>query len=352
MASPSTWSTALRLCSSNSTRRRPLSLQLLPTTSSTTNTSSVRWASIAPYVITQYTCYSPPPPPMTLEQVKQHQKRKQQSLLEEQMTLEQSQRMRQQLELQLELAKHRNAILEQQQLLQKQQEQQHKQRLEEEQVRRRDQEVSSTSTTTSTEKQQHKESQVQAKNTDPSCPTDQEQTQAQRRPQYVATQHRSIFGYRGPEHRMTMSTTASTDALIEEEHKHIDQVVVPVRIPFMITAENRVRLTMLDYTPKQIDAMTPEQAHAILARETVSRECKAKAEAEAETFSEETREESRKVLSPTETNKRIDLEHGQHHALQKLNAMASSVVRTTLSSHRDDHDTRLPVVPSPPPSTA
>ncbi|KAG0251956.1 hypothetical protein BG011_007296 [Mortierella polycephala] len=276
---------------------------------------------------------------MTLEQVRQHQKRKQQSLLEEQMTLEQSQRMRQQHELQLELAKHRNAILEQQQ--------QHKQQLEEQQVRRPNQEVLSTST--STEKQQHKESKVQVENVDPSCPVDQEQTQAQRRPRYVATRHRSMFGYRGPEHRMTMSTTASTDALTEEEHKHAEQLATPVRIPFMITAQNRVRLTMLDYTPKQIDAMTPEQAHAILARGTVSKECKT----ETKTFSEETREESRRALSPTEMNKSIDLEHGRHRALQKLNAMTpSAVVRTTRSSHRDDHGTRLSAAPSSPPSTA
>ncbi|KAF9108370.1 hypothetical protein BGX29_000623, partial [Mortierella sp. GBA35] len=52
---------------------------------------------------------------MTLEQALEAQQHKAMSLLEEQIKLEQSQRMRQQSELQLELARHRNAILERQQ---------------------------------------------------------------------------------------------------------------------------------------------------------------------------------------------------------------------------------------------
>ncbi|KAF9949489.1 hypothetical protein BGZ72_008755 [Mortierella alpina] len=154
---------------------------------------------------------------MTLEQLGQVQQRKQQSLLEEQIQLEQTQRMRQQRELQLELAKHRNAILEQQ----------HQQQL----LRRREH-----------------EKQLQEQQ--------QENKQA----------HRSMFGYRGPEHRMALSTTSEAATTLAEDD--VDETlrsgVTSVQIPFMIPAESRVQLAMMDYTPKQIDAMTPEEAQAIL----------------------------------------------------------------------------------------
>jgi hypothetical protein len=77
---------------------------------------------------------------------------------------------------------------------------------------------------------------------------------------HVPLHRRSMFGYRGPEQHPSHSLL-TTDMNGKEEQ--IKQSTTH-RVPFMITAENRVRLTMLDYTPKQIDAMTPAQAHAIL----------------------------------------------------------------------------------------
>ncbi|KAF8984997.1 hypothetical protein BGZ52_011720 [Haplosporangium bisporale] len=94
-----------------SSSRRPLSCLLTKTHKPSSSLSGVRCASIVPYTIT---ATGPPAPPMTLEQVAQLQQRKQQTLLEEQIQREKSQRARQQQELWLQLAKNRNRILEQQ----------------------------------------------------------------------------------------------------------------------------------------------------------------------------------------------------------------------------------------------
>ncbi|KAG0330140.1 hypothetical protein BGZ99_008003 [Dissophora globulifera] len=183
---------------------------------------------------------------MTLEQVQQHVHRKQQSLLEEQVQQEQQQRMRQQRELQLELAKHRNAILARQTKEDEQQQKQHQQT-----AQRRDQDVNrvdnaaaetvkATAATTV-----ESSANVEVQDREPSRP-------------FVATRHRSVFGYRGPEQ-------SGQNAVEPELQEPVATITMESRrVLFMITAENRVRLALLDYTPKQIDAMTPAQALAIL----------------------------------------------------------------------------------------
>ncbi|KAF9575023.1 hypothetical protein EC968_004520 [Mortierella alpina] len=178
---------------------------------------------------------------MTLEQVAQIQQRKQQSLLEEQIQLEQSQRMRQQRELQLELAKHRNAILEQQ----------HKQQL----LRRKEHELQLQ------EQQQQQEQENKQRSADSVPCNDTAADDSVRHPTktpphaYVATRHRSMFGYRGPEQRML--TDEDVDGSMQPDRSS-------AQLPFLLAAESRVRLAMMDYTPKQIDAMTPEEAQVIL----------------------------------------------------------------------------------------
>ena len=184
---------------------------------------------------------------MTLEQLGQVQQRKQQSLLEEQIQLEQTQRMRQQRELQLELAKHRNAILEQQ----------HQQQL----LRRREHEKQLQ------EQQQENKQAVEQVPCNFSAADDKvhHPTKTPLHP-YVATEHRTMFGYRGPEHKMALSTTSEAATTLAEDDvaETLRSGVTSVQIPFMIPAESRVQLAMMDYTPKQIDAMTPEEAQAIL----------------------------------------------------------------------------------------
>ncbi|KAF9939195.1 hypothetical protein BGZ67_009776 [Mortierella alpina] len=186
---------------------------------------------------------------MTLEQLDQVQQHKQQSLLEEQIQLEQSQRMRQQRELQLELAKHRNAILEQQHKQQLLRRREHEQQLQEQQ-------------------QENKQRPAEQGPCNDTAAGDSVRHPTKTPPHpYVATQRRSMFGYRGPEHRMALSTTSEAVAatLAEEDvDETMQSDVTSVRVPFLMAAESRVRLAMMDYTPKQIDAMTPEEAQAIL----------------------------------------------------------------------------------------
>jgi len=211
--------------------------------------------------VNEHAYYSPPPPPMTLVQVQQHQQRKQQSLLEEQVQLEQRQRMRQQRELQLELAKHRNAILEQQQqqnqLAQVRQKEQEQQQQQQESERKAAEKLAA-------EGLERKDLSAAVQ---PELATQHDTTadETRTRPQFVATRHRSMFGYRGPEQKMEQGNELKEKNRKEEEDNEEEQVSTkPSRIPFMITAESRVRLALLDYTPKQIDAMTPQQAQAIL----------------------------------------------------------------------------------------
>ncbi|KAF8927946.1 hypothetical protein BGZ58_009997 [Dissophora ornata] len=196
---------------------------------------------------------------MTLEQVQQHQQRKQQSLLEEQVQLEQHQRMRQQRELQLELAKHRNAILEQQQqqnlLAQVQRKEQEEEQEQEQQQQENERRAA--------EKRIAEGLDLSA--VQPELAAEQDTADETRtRPQFVATRHRSMFGYRGPEQKMEQGNELKEKNREEREEEEDQVSTKPRRIPFMITAESRVRLTLLDYTPKQIDAMTPQQAQAIL----------------------------------------------------------------------------------------
>ncbi|KAF9283836.1 hypothetical protein BGZ68_005072 [Mortierella alpina] len=192
---------------------------------------------------------------MTLEQVDQFQQRKQQSLLEEQIQLEQSQRMRQQRELQLELAKHRNAILEQQHQQQLLRRREHEKQLQELQ-----------------QQQQENNNQQSAAGLQQVPCNDSAADDSGRHPiktptqPYVPTHRRSMFGYRGPEQRMALSTTSEAVASLPEEdiEESMQSGVTSARTPYMMAAESRVRLAMMDYTPKQIDAMTPEEAQAIL----------------------------------------------------------------------------------------
>ncbi|KAF9965370.1 hypothetical protein BGZ70_004967 [Mortierella alpina] len=192
---------------------------------------------------------------MTLEQLDQVHQRKQQSLLEEQIQLEQSQRMRQQRELQLELAKHRNAILEQQHKQQLLRRREHERQLQEQQQ----------------ENKQRPVEQVPCNDTAAAAVAavaDDSVRHPAKTPlhPYVATQHRSMFGYRGPEQRMALSTSSEAITTMEEEEvdESMQSGATSVRIPFLMAAESRVRLAMMDYTPKQIDAMTLEEAQAIL----------------------------------------------------------------------------------------
>ncbi|KAF9164207.1 hypothetical protein BGX21_011128 [Mortierella sp. AD011] len=272
MTSPSSWSVALRHTSSQAVRQyRPLSVQF----------QSVRWASIVPYSVNEHSFYSPPPPPMTLEQIQQHVQRKQQLLLEEQVQLEQRQRMRQQQELQIQLAKHRNAILEQQQqqqqemqkelaeyrksiLKQKQEQEQQQQQQQELAQVRHDQQVHAEGGKVEKAQVEHE---TRAQETSSSS-TPLPETDASRH-QFIPTWRRTMFGYRGPEQViMDVNTAATGDStaatLLEMEQESMLKSVSRRSISTMITAENRVRLTLLDYTPKQIDAMTPIQADAIL----------------------------------------------------------------------------------------
>jgi hypothetical protein len=213
------------------------------------------------------------------------------SLLEEQIKLEQSQRMRYQSELQLELARHRNAILEKQERAaaaiaaaaevqrRGQGPELDKEEKDEGETQRRRQihiqasveektgvneasaqddlgadrkNIKSTSTTTTTTKQTPY-STVAASIIDP--------------------RYRTMFGYRGPEH--PKSTPAELAQL--EQERLADLASTFTSSPSSsslsssvngaatrISAESRVQLAMMDYTPSQINSMTPEQANAIL----------------------------------------------------------------------------------------
>ncbi|KAF8978459.1 hypothetical protein BGZ46_006461, partial [Entomortierella lignicola] len=257
----------------------------------------VRWASIVPYSINEHSYYSPPPPPMTPEQVQQQALQKQ--LLQHSKDTETSQRWRLQQELQLQLAKHRNAILEQQQQRQRQFEEkqaakdQLKQEQELAQQQQQQQNAESNhgskpitaASSTPKEEEGTNNSKVKGEKVDntlannnnnnnndlENCSPEASATSGR---QFIPTRHRSMFGYRGPEHK----------TLIELERQQQQQQgqmnVVPSsttttfskprNISTMIPAVTRVQLTLLDYTPKQIDAMTPIQANAILSSASLS----------------------------------------------------------------------------------
>lgn len=265
------------------TTRRPLSFQFQP------STTTIRWASIVPYTVHQtsttslYNTPPPPPVPMTLEQaLEAHQHKQMASLLEEQIKLEQSQRMRFQSELQVELARHRNAILEKQELaalrrrgqLEFEREQE-KRRVEEEEEEVRRQSLQQTSTAVESNKETAgvREASVQAQETDNKQQKNSTTTQAPYTTvaaSIIDPRYRTMFGYRGPEHP---KSTPEELAQLEQERRNIlTAALTPSssssssvkNAATRILAEDRVRLAMMDYTPSQIEAMTPEQASAIL----------------------------------------------------------------------------------------
>ncbi|KAF8946502.1 hypothetical protein BGZ47_000373 [Haplosporangium gracile] len=228
---------------------------------------------------------------MTLEQaLEAHQHKQMVSLLEEQIKLEQSQRMRFQSELQVELARHRNAILEKQELaalkqrgqLELEREQERREEEEIAEVRRR-QSLQLTTTDTSSaaaaaeaieEAVAVRESSVQDQETDNQRLKNISTAMAQVPYTTVAAsiidpRYRTMFGYRGPEHP---KSTPAELAELEQERRNSLAASIPTTLSLSsgkvattrITAENRVRLAMMDYTPSQIEAMTPEQASANL----------------------------------------------------------------------------------------
>ncbi|KAG0376473.1 hypothetical protein BGX24_007684 [Mortierella sp. AD032] len=226
------------------------------------------------------------------------------SLLEEQIKLEQSQRMRYQSELQLELARHRNAILEKQEraaavaAMQRKRGQEQEQELEKElelevkAARRRQSQLQLNTTTTSAttatdaaglstevrgaresssvqDDQETDKKQLESTNTN----TTTYKTQAPYTTvaaSIIDPRYRTMFGYRGPEH--PKSTPAELAQLEQERLTHLtasfessSSLLLDVKSTVTrISAENRVRLAMMDYTPSQIDSMTPEQASAVL----------------------------------------------------------------------------------------
>lgn len=231
---------------------------------------------------------------MTLEQaLEAHQHKQMASLLEEQIKLEQSQRMRFQSELQVELARHRNAILEKQELaalkrkgqleFEREQEQERRRREEEEEkeVRRR-QSLQLTTTTTTTTTATAAESIEESAETREASVQDRENSTATTQVPYTTVaasiidpRYRIMFGYRGPEHpkstpaelaeleqerRNTLAASNATTTTTSPSSSSSVEVTAATRI----TAENRVRLAMMDYTPSQIEALTPKQASAIL----------------------------------------------------------------------------------------
>ncbi|KAK3846862.1 MAG: hypothetical protein J3R72DRAFT_432572 [Linnemannia gamsii] len=266
------------------------------------STCSIRWASIVPYIITNTSHFTPPPPPLTLEQaLEAHQHKQMSSLLEEQIKLEQSQRMRYQSELQLELARHRNAILEKQEkaaavaAMQRKRGQEQEQELEKELelevkagARRRQSQLQLDTTTTSATTATDAAGlsiEVRGARESSSVQDDQEtdkkllestntntttyKTQAPYTTvaaSIIDPRYRTMFGYRGPEH--PKSTPADLAQLEQERLTHLTasfESSLDVKSTVTrISAENRVRLAMMDYTPSQIDSMTPEQASAVL----------------------------------------------------------------------------------------
>ncbi|KAF9547079.1 hypothetical protein EC957_008928 [Mortierella hygrophila] len=225
---------------------------------------------------------------MTLEQaLEAHQHKQMASLLEEQIKLEQSQRMRFQSELQVELARHRNAILEKQELaalklrgqLEFEREQKGRRAEEdEEEVRRQSLHLTATAPTTAVESIEEasgvREASVQDQETDNKQLKNSTTTQAPYTTvaaSIIDPRYRTMFGYRGPEH--SKSTPEELAELEQERRNTLTATLTPpsssssssvkdtaTRIP----AENRVRLAMMDYTPSQIEGMTLEQANVIL----------------------------------------------------------------------------------------
>ncbi|KAF9304459.1 hypothetical protein BGZ74_001477 [Mortierella antarctica] len=237
------------------TSRRPFSLLAThkPSVSSISNSGSVRWASIVPYTIT---ATGPPAPPMTLEQVALLQQRKQQTLLEEQIQLEKSQRARQQLELRQQLARHRNRILEQQR--EEQQKAATAAAAAAAGVETGAKDKEGTQRVGEEQRQPTRESRRGPRSTRQDGEVT-EAAEASHASMFVGTRRRSMFGYRGPEH-----STLGAEAQEEEEETRYAEVAVQSQRRVLVAAEDRVQLAMMDYSPREIDAMSPEQVQKIL----------------------------------------------------------------------------------------
>ncbi|KAF9382967.1 hypothetical protein CPC16_009118 [Podila verticillata] len=226
-----------------SSSRRPLSCLLTKTHKPSSSLSGVRCASIVPYTIT---ATGPPAPPMTLEQVAQLQQRKQQTLLEEQIQRETSQRARQQQELWLQLAKNRNRILEQQ-----------KKEQERQAAATRDGGVETMETRTREEYEDTRDVEQETRRA-VSTPQDEASREAGKplhASTFVGTRRCSMFGYRGPE------TTEETLPMATPKQRRV-----------LVAAEDRVKLAMMDYSAKEIDAMSPEQARTLLSSSITAKE--------------------------------------------------------------------------------
>ncbi|KAF9413375.1 hypothetical protein BGZ94_000757 [Podila epigama] len=247
---------------------------------------------------------------MTLDQVL-HQR--QQTLLQEQIQLEKSQRLRQQQELQLQLARHRNKIqkMHQDQVrLQQQQQQQQQLMLQEEEKKQKNLAMTKGQGEDGKGEREREgeggragRSAMEAKNVDDdgSTGTASEATLARTREKMaveanplthgqrqetrstkdiaeneqssssvatmagvVDTRYRSMFGYRGPEHGTTTASEARKQASIMSTRIESALSSPPRRRISLLAAEDRVRLAMMDYSAKDIDRMTPAQAHDIL----------------------------------------------------------------------------------------
>lgn len=187
---------------------------------------------------------------MTLEQVALLQQRKQQTLLEEQIQLEKSQRARQQLELRQQLARHRNRILEQQR------EEQQKAAAG---VETGAKEKEGTQRVGEEQRQPTRESRRGPRSTRQDGEVT-EAAEASHASMFVGTRRRSMFGYRGPEHS-TLGAEAQEEG---EEETRYAEVAAQSQRRVLVTAEDRVQLAMMDYSPREIDAMSPEQVQKIL----------------------------------------------------------------------------------------
>ncbi|KAF9099353.1 hypothetical protein BGX23_002800 [Mortierella sp. AD031] len=225
---------------------------------------------------------------MTLEQALEAQQHKAMSLLEEQIKLEQSQRMRQQSELQLELARHRNAILERQQQKMEEEVLQKKMQEENQDVRRQPQQSTTTAAIVAAsieEAEARREAPVQdleiEKHQEKDTPMPKmNQQQPLSAANIIDRRYRTMFGYRGPEH--PKSTPAELAQLEQERRNNLTAAIAIAQHTksslsaatgvARIGAEDRVRLAMMDYTRRQIDEMTPEQASAILSHSTDKQE--------------------------------------------------------------------------------
>lgn len=170
---------------------------------------------------------------MTLEQMAQLQQRKQQTLLEK------SQRARQQQELRLQLAMNRNRILEQQKKEQ------------ERQAATRDGGVETMEHEDTLEAEQEKRREVSTQQDEAS----REARKTVHASTFVGTRRRSMFGYRGPE------ATEEALPMATQKQRRV-----------LVAAEDRVKLAMMDYSAKEIDAMSPEQARILLSSSTTAKE--------------------------------------------------------------------------------